>query len=325
MNELKPLHLPWDDQRGRKRFFPILVSLLSIVLVLGIIIPFVKVPEPDRESLEKLPPQLAKVIERKKIEKPKEPPKVEKVEPKPEPKVEPKPEPKPEPPKPEVKPEPKPEPPKPEPKPEPKPKVQATEEKREQAKAKVQESFGADALSALQATRSQVPLTALNTSSKGLSNQGSQATQVGSVVDRSAAGRTSGGVDTSGLTVATVGEQLVDRQVTAIEMTAEQQAAAVESNKRTQEDLRLVFEQYKGEYDKIYRMSLRKTPTLKGSATLSLKVAASGAVTSCSVIKSDLNDDGLHRRLEMKCKQMNFGAKPNVGETQVEFPIRFMP
>lgn len=319
MNDLKPLHLPWDDQRGRQRFLPILLAFLAVVLVLGIIIPLIKVPEPDRQSLEKLPPQLAKVIERKKLEQPKP------VE-QPKPKVEPKPEP-----KPEIKPEPKPVPapvveaPKPEPKPVPKPKVEATVEQRAKAQETVKKSFGNEALSALQATRSQTPIAALNTSSKGLNNAGSQATQVGSVVDRNAAVRTSGGVDTSGLTVATVGEDLGNRQVTAVALTAEQEAATVTSNKRSQEDLRLVFEQYKIDFDRIYRMSLRQNSTLKGSATLSLKVLPNGSVASCSVIKSELNDATLHKRLEMKCKQMNFGAKPNVEVTQVEFPIRFMP
>lgn len=321
MADLKPLHLPWDDQRGRKRFFPILISLLLVVLVLGIIIPMIKVPEPDRQSLEKLPPQLAKVLERKKLEQPKpiEPPKVEKKEePKPVPKVEPIPEPKPEP----IVEPPKP---KPEPKPLPKPKVEATKEQREQAKEKVKQSFGAEALSALQATRSQVPIAALNTSSQGLTNAGSQATNVGTVINRDVATRTSGGVDSSTLTVATVGENLAERQVTALEMTEEQQAQTIESNKRSQEDLRLVFEQYKNQFDPIYRAALRKNPTLKGSATLSLKIAANGAVTSCSVIRSELNDEALHRRLAMKCQQMNFGAKANVEVAQVEFPIRFMP
>lgn len=320
---MQPLHLPWDDTRSRKRFYPILLGLLLLVVAVGSYIPLVELPEPDRQALEKLPPQLARVIAKKKLEqpKPKEAPKVE-VRPEPKPIVEPKPEVKPDP-----KPEPKPivEPPKPEPKPKPQPKVEATQEQRQQAREKVQKSFGAEALSALQATRAQVPVTALSTSSQGLSNAGSKATDVGSVVDRSAAARTSGGVDSSTLTVATVGEKLNDRETTVMEMTEEQQAATVKSNKRSQEELRLVFEQYKGEFDKLYRMSLRKNPTLKGAATLSLTITPAGTVSSCSIAKSDLNDDALHRRLEMKCKQLNFGAKANVQIAKVEFPIRFMP
>src|SRR5690606_14545482 len=128
-------------------------------------------------------PQLAKVLERKKLEQPKPVP--VKEEKKPEPKPEPKPKPEPEPPKP------KPEPPKPkpEPKPEPKPKVEATKEQREQARDTAKKAFGNDALSALQSMRSQLPVSDINTASAGLSNAGNKATQVGSVVDRNAAGR----------------------------------------------------------------------------------------------------------------------------------------
>ncbi|MEN9465966.1 MAG: hypothetical protein RL217_2147, partial [Pseudomonadota bacterium] len=227
-------NLPWNDSSDKKRFFPILITMLSLVLIFGVIIPRIKVPAPSRADLEKVPAQLAKVIERKKLEpvKPVEPPKVKKPESKPEPvKVEPKPEPKPEPkaepktePAPVIKAEPK-------PKVE-KPKVQATVEQREKARENVKKSFGNDALAALQSTRSAVPIAALNTSSKGLSNQGQQATQVGSVVDRNAANRTSGGVDSRNLTVATVGENLGGRQVTQVQMTAEQKEATKDSASR---------------------------------------------------------------------------------------------
>ncbi len=322
-------NLPWNDSNDKKRFFPILITMLSLVLIFGAIIPRLKVPAPSRAELEKVPAQLAKVIERKKLEpvKPVEPPKV--VVPKPEPKVEPKPEPKPEP-KIEPKPEPKPEPtpvPKIEPKPEPKPKVQATVEQREKAKENVKKSFGNDALAALQSTRNAVPIAALNTSSKGLSNQGQQATQVGSVVDRNAASRTSGGVDSRNLTVATVGENLGSRQVTQVQMTAEQKEATKDSasRNRSQEELRLVFEQYKVDFDRLYRMALRKNSALAGSVTLSLSVSPDGSVASCTVLRSELNDADLHKRLEMKCRQMKFDARKNVDTTKVEFPIRFMP
>lgn len=312
--------LPWDDLSDKKRFFPILVGFLAITLLVGLWIPFISVPKPDRFELEKLPPQLAKVIERKKLEQLTPPP--PKVEKKPEAKPEPKPEPKvetPPEPKPEVKPEPK-----PEPKPAPKPKVKATVEQREQARETVRKSIGNEALSALQSTRSMVPIAALS-SNKSLSNAGQQATQVGSVVDRNAATRTSGGVDSRNLTVATVGENLGSREVTKVEMTAEQKQATVSSRNRSQEELRLVFESYKVDYDRLYRMALRSNPALSGSITLSLTVKPDGSVGSCKVLRSELKDEKLHGRLEMKCRQMSFGARANVDVTKVEFPIRFVP
>lgn len=310
----RPPQLPWSDRQDRRRFVPIVSVLLALVLVIGIAVPLIELPEPDRKTLEQLPPQLARVLERQKLEPPKPAP-VEEV----------KPESRPEPPKPEPEPEPRPEPPKPQPRPEPRPKVEATEQQRTEARETARKAFGNEALSALRSMRSQLPVAELNTSSLGLSNAGNQATQVGSVVDRGAAARTSGGVDASTLTSTTVGEQLGERQLTAVAVTAEQQEAETASRTRSQEELRETFERYKGDYDRLYRMALRKNPALQGAATLSLKVEADGSVSSCSVLRSDLNDPALHKRLEMKCRQMTFGARRNVDMTVVEFPIRFMP
>lgn len=288
--------LPWSDGGDQHRFIPILVGFLLFVMVVGIIIPFMDVPQLDRKDLEKLPPQLAKVIERKKLEKPKPlPPKKE-----------------------EKKPEPKPQ-------PKPKPKVEAPKEKREQAKETAKKAFGNDALNALSSIRSQVPIAALNTSSNGLSNAGKQATNIGTVVDRNAATRGSGGVDVATLTTATVGEQLTEREVTAVEMTAEQQEAEAAATTRSQEELRLVLEPYKVHFDRLYRSALRKNPALSGSLTLKAEIQPNGTVSSCSVINSELKDEALHKRLASKCRQMQFADRKGIDVTVAEFPINFMP
>ncbi|QQD24219.1 AgmX/PglI C-terminal domain-containing protein [Venatoribacter cucullus] len=304
--------LPWSDSADKRRFGVILVLLLALVLVPGLIIPRISLPQPDRAELEKLPPQLARVLERKKAEPPKPvtpPPEEKKPAPEPEPK-----------PVPEVKPEP----PKPQPKPKAEPKVQATQEQREQAREKARERFGGEALSALQSLRSKVPVQELNTASRNLSNAGQQATDVGSVVDRNAVARTSGGVDTSQLTQATVGEQLQDRQLTAVELTAEQQQAVAESRVRTQEELRTVIEEHRIHFDRQFRMALRRNPALAGSVTLKAEIQPDGKVSSCSVSSSELKDDDLHKRLLMQCRRMDFGSKP-VEVAVTEFPIRFVP
>src|SRR5690554_3963845 len=126
--------LPWGDSADKGRFGVILVLRLALVLVPGLIIrPFSR-HQRVRRDREKLPPQLARVLERKKAEPPKPvtpPPEEKKPAPEPEPK-----------PVPEVKPEP----PKPQPKPKAEPKVQATQEQREQAREKARERFGGEAL-----------------------------------------------------------------------------------------------------------------------------------------------------------------------------------
>ncbi len=317
MSQYRPPELPWSDSGDGRRFRAFLWVLLLIVLVSSIAVPLINLPQKDRSELEKLPPQLAKIIERKKKEIAQPP----KPELKPEPKIEP--EPKPEP-KPESKPEPKPLP-KPEPKPERKPEVKATEEKRAVAKEKAKEAFGADALAALSRLRSEVPVAALKTSSSGLSNAGNKVTSVGSVVDRAAASRSSGGVDVATLTTATAGETLSDRTLTAVELTPEQVAQTKESRKRSQEELRLAFETYNLHYDRIYRGALRANPTLAGAVTLALVIEPNGSVSECKAIKSELKDDKLIRRLESKCRQMQFADRPGLEVTKAEYPIRFNP
>ena len=203
--------------------------------------------------------------------------------------------------------------------------MKATKEKRAAAKEKAKKAFGGNALAALQATRAQVPIAALSTSSKGLSNAGAKATAVGSVVDRSAATRGSGGVDVAALTTDTVGEKLSDRDVTAVELTEEQIAETQESSTRGQEELRLAFEQYKVQFDRIYRSALRRNPNLAGSVTLRAEIQPDGSVSSCKVEKSELNNARVHKRLEAKCRQMQFGNRDGVDMTVAEYPIKFIP
>ena len=54
------LELPWSSsQEEDKRFWRVLGVLCVPLLILSIAIPFVPLPEPKREELEQLPPQLA--------------------------------------------------------------------------------------------------------------------------------------------------------------------------------------------------------------------------------------------------------------------------
>ncbi|MEC8525485.1 MAG: AgmX/PglI C-terminal domain-containing protein, partial [Pseudomonadota bacterium] len=215
--------------------------------------------------------------------------------------------------------------PKPEPKPKPVPKVDATEQQRQQAKQKARDALGSEALNALKNLGASVPTAALSTASSNLSTKGTQATNVGSVVDRSAATRSSGGVDVATLTNVTAGENLGDRATTTVEVAAEAVAAAEESKKRSQEELRLVFESYNVHYDRLYRRALRKDPTLEGSVTLALTIQPDGSVTSCKAAKTEVKDARLIRSVELKCQQMAFENRPGVEVTKVEYPIRFNP
>lgn len=299
--------LPWSDS-GEKRFIPILLGLLLAVVIAGIVIPMITLPERDRKELEQLPPQLAKLIEKKKPETPKPKPKP------PEPKKE---EPKPEPPKPEM--------PQPE-KPKPKPKVEAKPEERKKAQETVKEKLGNEALNSLAALAAAIPNAKLDTNNAALSNVGAKAVSAGSVVDPNAVIALSGGIDTGSLTTATSGESLGERTVTTVAVSKEEVRKAQEAGgKRTQEEMRLVFESNKQTFFSAYRRAQRANPTLAGTVVLGVTIAPNGSVSSCEIARSELNDDDLHKRLVSQCRRMQFKARPEVDVAKVEFPINFIP
>lgn len=318
--------LPWSDNKQEHLFNKVLLVLLLLTLVLGVIVPIITLPELKRENLEKLPPQLAKVIKRKKeAPKPKPVPKVEKKVEKPvEKKLEPK--------KVEaVKPKPKPVAAKPKPKPKPKvvAKKERTPERVKAAKEKAKKlisNFSSD----LADMQNMVDMSALTSDSSALSNAGSAATVVGTVVDQAAVDRV-GGIDETQLTRATGAEQLAtaQRDTTQVEAVAKEalvdQVAdtKVAGMSRTQMQIRRVFEQNKSRFDRIYRKALRSNPILEGTVTLGIEVAASGEVNNCNVKSSDLDDARVIKRITMTCKMLAFDAASETDK--FDYPLTFAP
>ncbi|WP_283787322.1 AgmX/PglI C-terminal domain-containing protein [Bermanella sp. WJH001] len=322
--------LPWSDSKQEHLFNKVLIALLMLTLILGIAVPNITLPELKRENLEKLPPQLAKVIKRKKeAPKPKPVPKVEKKIEKPvEKKVEPK--------KVEaVKAKPKPKPvvvakPKPKPKPKPVTRQERTPERIKAAKEvakKLISNFAPD----LADMRNMVDnMSALTIDSSVLTNAGAAATDVGSVVDQAAVDRV-GGIDETQLTRATGAEQLATAQRDTTEVkavTKDELVDAVADTKvagmsRTQMQIRRVFEQNKSRFDRIYRKALRSNPVLQGTVTLGIEVAASGEVSDCNVKSSDLEDAKVIKRITMTCKMLAFDAASK--EDKFEYPLTFAP
>lgn len=327
----KPPQLPWAEGKSESLFNQVLVGLLALTLVLGIVVPNLELPEIKREKLEKLPPQLAKVIKRKK-EKPKPKPKpvVQAKERVPEKKIE-------QPKKPE-KPKAKPVKAKPKPvakavKPKPKPKKVSKKERtperikaaKEKAK-KLVSAFSAD----LADMKSMVDMSTLAVDSTALTNAGAAATVVGSVVSEEAVGRVSG-VDESQLTRATGADQLavVTRETTEVETLPTQALAEKIADKkvagmsRSQMQIRKVFEQSKSRFDRIYRKALRSNPALAGTVTLGVKVSAQGDVTDCSVKDSELNNSKVEKRIKLTCKMLAFD--PSAKGDAFEYPLTFAP
>lgn len=321
------VELPWSNGQDSRRLQAILAILLALVFVAGVLVPYIDLPEKEREEAAALPPHLAKIIERKKLEQPKP----EVIEPEVvEPEVEAPPVEEVKPPEPVVKEEPKPE---PVPKPKQERKVEATEQERQVARQKAEQRLGGEALQALSGLRNQVPLTALNASNQALLGSSSSATQaaaVGDAVNRSAIGEGAQGVDLTEyeggaeLVADASGEDLTGREITQVKEVKEGDAVAAPA-KRSQGEIRLVFENARVQFDSIYRSALRKNPNLEGEIILALTIEPSGQVSSCEAQSSELDDARLVRRVVSKCRQLGFDNRPNVETTKVAYPIRFNP
>jgi protein TonB len=318
--------LPWAEGQQEHLFKVILLLLLILTLALGVLIPNISLPEIQRDKAEKLPPQLARVLKRKKnAAKPKPLPKVQeqKIENKPELK------------KVDVKPKPKvllkpnqkvmv----KPKPKPKKVVKKERSPERIKAAKEKAKKLISnfSDELADMQ---SMVDLSTLSVDSSILTTAGATTTSVGTVVDQAAVDRI-GGVNEDELTRATGVDQLAvaQRSTTKVkelpkDILAKSKDSQIAGLSRTQMQIRRVFEQNKSRYDRIYRKALRSDPTLQGSVTFEISISKAGDVTACNLSSEEFIDKKALRRMASTCKMQSFAAT-SVND-RLEYQMAFIP
>tara|TARA_R110002167_G_scaffold180956_25_gene381212 strand:+ start:238 stop:1209 length:972 start_codon:yes stop_codon:yes gene_type:complete len=315
------LNLPWTTERKEnKRFTVILIILFIFLIVLSAWIPFISVPEKDRDALEKLPPQLAKLVKKKEPPKP-----IKKEEPKPLPKKEP---------KPEIKePEPKPEPKKKEIKPKlEKPKVVKDKDLSKKVK-KARDVARKSGLLALQNDlsdlKSVVDVSALK---KNIAPRTERtiAAKANSVATSNVLKR-SAGIQTDSLSAPVEQVQLAardDARLTATEdeiALAKAEAEAANSIKaRNSENIRLTTESLKSSLNKLYLRELRKDPFLEGTLLLELVIEPTGEVSFCRIVSSELNNSDFESKIVSRMYLADFGDA-NVLQTTVNIPIPFKP
>lgn len=310
------LLLPWSStDEDDRQFWKIFRYLIIPAVIISIAIPFINVPEPKREELEKLPPQLAKVVlEQKELPKPTPPP-----TPKPTPK--PTEEPKKEEPKKEEKKEPKVE---DKPKPTPKPEIKMVEKAREQAQAEINQF--ADALSDMRDSFDLSEVNAEVTQSTG------KAAEMSRDIVTSGAKKTSGGVNTSNLSRNTGGVALSGKSTTKVDSKLDvgsgkaPTAAATTQAKgsRSEEEIRAVMEKHKNAFYKIYHRALRQNPALEGKVVFKIEIDGSGKVVNASIVSSDLKDPDLERKLIARMRLITFEAK-SVGKMTINYDLDFLP
>ena len=300
--------LPWDaDRQDAKNFRKWLTIVLAAILVLGAAIPFLPVPEVDRQELEELPPQLARIM----LEKP-------------EPVVVPPPPPEPE----LVKEEPKPEPEKvPEPEvektPEPEPTVVDAKEKAAISGLLAFKDAFAD-------MREAVDLESLQDT--GSIQQGAgEAASIDRSLLTSKHGTRSAGVNVTALSRDTGGVALSGRATTKVEVPEGSRGEGgvraprqLDARQRSIEEIRRVFDANKGAIFAIYNRALRQDPTLQGKVVLELVINPTGQVVEVKVVDSEIEDQKVLAKIVNRIRMFDFG-KRDVATTTINYPVHFLP
>jgi len=326
--------LPWTvSEEDEQRFRRILRRVLLICTLISLIMPWLPVPKVDRTEIEELPPRLAKLL----LERQPAPPPIVVPSRKPEPEAAPKPQPevtKPEPKKPPVTEARKPEP------------ARAPGERLEAARRKASgvgllamKDELADLRGAPVAPQFQRDLKP----GPGVGNRAGPGVGAGSkpglpsraLITSNATGG-SGGINTATLSRDTGGGGLAGRSTTAVEGviggdggggpggggTLRRGASGKAS--RSIEDIKLVFDRNKGSIYTLYNRALRDDPALQGKVVVKLTIAPSGQVLDCQLVSSELRAPDLERKLLVRIKQFDFGAKA-VDAMVVTYPIDFLP
>lgn len=94
--------------------------------------------------------------------------------------------------------------------------------------------------------------------------------------------------------------------------------------RRTQEEIRKVFDQYGAKLNNAYQKALRDDPSMQGTVAFKLTIAPDGSVTSCDITSSDLNNPELENKLKIIVKGFNFGAD-NVDAWTGPYRLNFAP
>ncbi len=299
--------LPWDtDENEVKRFNRILIVILVTTIIISFIIPFLEISKPDRVKATSIPPRLVKmVLEQKKVVKPPIPEVIK---------------------EPEVVKEEKPIEKEPEKEPEKKPDEPKPVEKKTAKEVAKKHIAVFDALADLRDPDDMKELK----SNKSLSNDtGKAATVTRSLITKKAT-QGSGGIQVATASRSSGTGALAGQNTTNIKSEIND---AVENTKvvsksglvkRSSENIQLAFDKYHSQIDSLYQRALRSDPNLQGTVNFNLVILASGIVSECRIISSQLNNPELEKRLISKIKKIEFGAL-NVETWNGPYLINFFP
>ncbi len=324
-SEYHRLSLDWSPQSPAERQFKLIsLVVVSLMLLLGLMVSSINLPEKKREPRVEVPERIANLL----LEKKKQRPQIK--QPKPEP----------------VKAKPK-----PKPKKDDKPKVTKITRPKTAAKPltkgekqarKKAENSGllalANELSDLMDT-DEISNMVGGQLSTGSASGGSNATNPGQLLIADTVSG-SGGVDNSAYStrvgqtrlslveVQQVQQALIKpetvNQPSSANALKSRQTKSTRAGARAEEEVTLVFDQNKSALFNLYNRARRKNPGLKGKIILRITIAPSGEVSKLAIVSSELNDHDLEKRLLRRIKSFKFAAK-DVEPVTVTYPIEFLP
>jgi TonB family protein len=313
----------WDyAERAERRYKRIFWTLVLIYLVVGVIIPFIKLIGLEKGGGDEGKTRYAQMVQHQ------EAPIAQKEE---EPKPQPEPTKEVEPPKPQkpVKP----------PKEIKQKPAEPTQQQQVQQARQVAQRSGllamADQLSDLRDRN----LTQLDSSRPLTSSQSGGADNTG---DASQAFSANAGSASGGITTSTPGNgqrypngtKLDQRKTTTVktpvgfgrDMTKPGQNGDKLIAGRSDEEINAVFDRAKGAFNVIYMRAARENANLSaGVIVVSFTIAPDGSVSDCKLVSSSFGDAALEEKIVQRVKLLNFGAKAVPAFTVPHYPIKIQP
>ncbi len=309
--------LPWTTTTDeKKRFQRILITVCIVTLLLSIIIPYLPTPAEDSQQAVVIPPRYARMLLTHKKPPPAAPKPVIREKPKPEEKIKKKP--------PSNK--------KVVPRKAEKVKPKPAKQRRAAAREKAKRSGLLALSSELSALRNNAAVASVRRQTLKKSTRGTTKKVQRAIISQRAK-KGSQGIDTHQLSRNTGNTQLTNKhqsqQIDSPLQALPAPSPGTTANRdalprRSDAEIQLVFDRYKGKLYTLYNRALRRDATLRGKVVLDLTIAPSGKVSSCKVISSELHNPKLERRLVTRIRMFDFGAQ-QVAVTRVTYPIDFFP
>jgi outer membrane biosynthesis protein TonB len=94
---------------------------------------------------------------------------------------------------------------------------------------------------------------------------------------------------------------------------------------RSEEEIQEVLDRNKGAMYTLYNRELRRAPSLQGKLVMSITIAPDGRVTRCAIVSSELDSASLEWQLVKLVKGIRFGDKPGVATVTTKIPVEFFP